>query len=347
MTRVLIVDDSPSARLALRRLLAERGLEVVGEAATGEAALQLVDRLRPDLLTMDVLLAGQDGVELTRQILARHRCRIVIVTGLDPSRANLAFRAVAAGALDVLAKPSFSDHERGERQKARFVSALHALSTVSLVGKRANQRSGFLTPGAAPSADRIVALGASTGGPAVLTQILAALPRPFSAPILIVQHIDAGYDRSLADWLSQTGHDCRVVDRRTEPRAGRVYVAPGDAHLVCSSDGHLDLSSEAPRRFQQPAVDILFESLARAPFRRILAAVLSGMGEDGAEGLLALREQGADTFAQSPATCVVAGMPEAALRIAATRHALSPEALATAIRQFAEAPLHQTKVQSP
>lgn len=343
MTRVILVDDSPSARLALRRLLSERGFDVVGEASTGDAALYLVDQLRPDLVTMDVLLAGQDGVEVTRQILARHRCRIVIVTGLDPSRANLAFRAVAAGALDVLAKPSFSDHEQGERQKARFVAALEALASVDLVGRRPIQHSGFVAPGPDRMLDRMVALGASTGGPAVLTQILSALPRPFPAPIAIVQHIDVGYDRSLADWLSQTGHDCRVVDGWTDPEPGRVYLAPGSAHIAVSDDGHLILNGDPPRRFQQPSIDVLFESLAQAPIHRIFAAVLSGMGDDGAEGLLALREKGAETYVQSPATCVVAGMPEAALRIAATRQALAPDALAAAIRHFADTPVHKTK----
>lgn len=344
MTRVILVDDSPSARLALRRLLTEEGFDVVGEASTGQTALHLIEEHRPDLVTMDVLLAGQDGVEITRRILAAHRCRVVIVTGLDPSRANLAFRAVAAGALDVLAKPSFSDHEQGAHQRSRFTSALKALASVDLVGNRQILHSGFVAPETESLVDRLVALGASTGGPAVLAQILAGLPRPFPAPILVVQHIDVGYDRSLADWLSQTGHDCRVVDDSTTPESGRVYVAPGSAHLVVSEMGRLQLSAEPPRRFQQPSIDVLFESLVRAPIRRIFAAVLSGMGDDGAEGLLALRQKGAETAVQSPASCVVSGMPDAAWRIGATRHAFEPDALAAAIRTFATTPTHRTKV---
>jgi two-component system, chemotaxis family, protein-glutamate methylesterase/glutaminase len=342
MTRVLLVDDSPSARLALRRLLAEEGFDVVGEANSGAEALRLVSQLRPDLVTMDVLLGGQDGVDVTRGILARHRCRVVIVTGLDPSRANLAFRAVAAGALDVLAKPSFSDHEHSARQRQRFIGALKALSSVDLVGKRAMQHSGFIPP-AGPELGRLVALGASTGGPAVLAQILAGLPRPFPAPLLIVQHIDVGYDKSLADWLSTTGHDCRVVDGPTMPEAGRVYLAPGSAHLTVSESGRLVLVPGPARRFQLPSVDVLFESLTKAPVQRIFAALLTGMGDDGAEGLRALRQGGADTVVQSPSSCVVAGMPEAALRLSTAHQSLDPDALAAAIRYFSETPIHHVQ----
>jgi len=343
MTRVLLVDDSPSARLALRRLLQESGFDVVGEACTGQEALQLVDRLRPELVTMDVLLAGQDGVEVTRRIVASHRCRVVIVTGLDPSRANLAFRAVAAGALDVLAKPSFTDHEQSTRQRARFTSALQALSTVDLVGQRGVVHSGFVAPPEERLLDRMVALGASTGGPAVLARILSGLPRPLAAPILIVQHIDVGYDRSLADWLSQTGHDCRVVDGWTEPEPGRVYLAPGSAHLAVAESGHLFLSREPARRFQLPSIDVLLETLAKAPLRRTFAALLSGMGDDGAAGLLALQKRGADTAVQSPSSCVVAGIPEAALRLSPMHRSLEPDALAAAIVTFSESPIHHTK----
>jgi len=342
MTRVLLVDDSASARLALRRLLAEDGFDVVGEASTGDEALRLAAQLRPDLVTMDVFLAGQDGVEVTRGILAKHRCRVVIVTGLDPSRANLAFRAMAAGALDVLCKPSFSNHEHSARQRQRFVGALKTLATVDLVGRRTAQ-SGFIAPTADHELHRIVALGASTGGPAVLAQILAGLPRPFPVPVLIVQHIDVGYDRGLADWLSTTGHDCRVVETTTEPEAGRVYLASGSAHMTMAESGRLVPVAGPPRRFQLPSVDVLFESLAKARAHRLFAALLTGMGDDGAEGLLALRQKGAETVVQSPVSCVVSGMPDAALRISAARQSLDPDAVANAIRLFAEVTTHHTQ----
>jgi two-component system, chemotaxis family, protein-glutamate methylesterase/glutaminase len=343
MTRVLLVDDSPSARLVLRRLLSAEGFDVVGEASSADEAVRLTDRLRPDLVTMDVLLGGQDGVDVTRGILAKHRCRVVIVTGLDPARANLAFRAVAAGALDVLAKPSFSDHEQSARQRLRFVGALKALSTVDLVGQHGRATSGIALPTPEPQLERIVALGASTGGPATLARILAGLPRPFPVPVLIVQHIDVGYDRSLADWLSTTGHDCRVVERSIEPEAGRVYLAPGSAHLTVSEGGLLVLRPGPARRFQLPSVDVLFESLVKAPVSRIFAALLTGMGDDGAEGLLALRQAGADTAVQSPSTCVVAGMPEAALRLSAAWLSLEPDGLSSAIRSFSESSINQNK----
>jgi two-component system chemotaxis response regulator CheB len=337
--RVVIVDDSASARLALRRLLEEsHTFEVVGEARNKSEAVELAVSLRPDLVTMDVYLAGDDGLNATREIMANAPTAVVVVTGLDPERANLAYRATEVGALDVLSKPAAAG-EKFEHQRRRFLSALTTLSAITLVG--AQRRLPSPTPDArvpvrtAPSLSRpLVALGASTGGPSVLFRILKALPSPFPAPIVIVQHIEEGFGGGFAEWLSTTGHRVELVTRPTRAAVGTVYLAPDNAHLKISRDDLLTPVHGPPRGFQRPSIDELFESLALTRGRGTFAALLSGMGDDGAAGLLDLALNGAETAVQAPASCTVPSMPEAAIRRGAARFVLDPDQLARAFRTF-------------
>jgi two-component system chemotaxis response regulator CheB len=187
---------------------------------------------------------------------------------------------------------------------------------------------------AAPVQSPLVALGASTGGPSVLFRLLKALPAPFPAPIVIVQHIEAGFGGSFAEWLASTGHAVELVTTPTRARPGRVFIAPDDAHLRISRDDLLTPVAGAPRAFQRPSIDELFESIALVRGRSTFAALLTGMGEDGAAGLLELAQHGAETAAQAPASCIVASMPEAAIRRGAARFVLDPDGLARALRAF-------------
>ncbi len=337
--RVLIVDDSASARLALRRMLESSGVfDVAGEAKNKTEAVELAVSLRPDLVTMDVYLAGDDGLRATREIMANAPTAVVVVTGLDARRANLAFQATEVGALDVLEKPSSVANEQAEHQRRRFVAALVTLSQIPLLGVHRRAVTPLPDPAlafrSAPGPLPLVALGASTGGPSVLFRILKALPAPFPAPIVIVQHIEAGFGAGFADWLSSTGHTVELVRTPGRARAGRVFIAPDDAHLRISRDDLLALVRGAPRGFQRPSIDELFESIALVRGKGTFAALLTGMGEDGAAGLLALAQRGAETAAQAPGSCIVASMPEAAIRRGAARFVLDPEGLARALRAF-------------
>ena len=336
--RVLIVDDSASTRLGLRRLLGESGaFEVVGEAANSAEAVALSSSLQPDLVTMDVYLAGDDGLSATRAIMSAAPCRVVIVTALDSARMNLAFRATAAGALDVLCKPWFDESERAEHGRRRFLSAL---ASVKLLGPRSagNGRRRNRTPSRPhsepPACVPLLALGASTGGPAVLQRILKALPAPFPAAVVVVQHIEKGFCDGLRDFLSSTGHAVEVVTRPTLLEASRVYLAPDDAHLHLLSSGVLTPVDGEPRRFQKPSIDEFFESVPRSQASMTFAALLSGMGDDGAQGLLRLRKHGAGTVAQAPDGCVVPAMPAAGLAIGGASIALEPEQIARAAYSF-------------
>jgi two-component system chemotaxis response regulator CheB len=336
-TRVLLVDDSPSALHALRSLLKEDPrFNVVGEARSSSEAVSLAEALRPDLVTMDVFLGGQDGVDAARAILQRVATRIVLVTGTDRSRADLAFRALSAGALDVLSKPSLADDNASNHQRRRFMAALSSLAVVSLVRKQEAIKAKAPLQESSGTSSRmpLFVLGASTGGPKALHTILEHLPRPFPVPVVIVQHIEPGYDHSLAGWLSSTGHDVGIVSEGCNLRAGCVYVAPGTSHIRMKSSGVLVPEGATPREFQLPSIDELFESIATQPASRVFAALLSGMGSDGARGLVALSAAGATTVVQSLESCVVAGMPAAALAEGGARLQLSPEEIATTARRF-------------
>lgn len=336
-TRVVLVDDSASALLALRQIL-ERSecFDIVGEARTSAQAIELVEATRPDLVTMDVYLDGQDGVEATRSILERIPARVVLVTGLDPARADLSVRALTVGALDVLRKPDASS----EHEQRRFLAALRALAKVGLVGttRKPLSSSAPPTPRATPSLPKaLLALGASTGGPATLARLLRALPRPLNAPIVVVQHMDAAHTPSFAEWLNATGHTVVLVEQPTRPEVGVVYVAAGHSHLELDATGMLVPKLGTPRNFQRPSVDELFESLARVCPRQTFAALLTGMGEDGAEGLRQLAGAGATTVVQSLTSCVVPGMPGAGLKHGGALLELDPEEIAVAATRFVAA----------
>lgn len=336
-SRVLIVDDSATSVLALRRLLSsDPHLEVVGEAKTGAEALHRAKELLPDLVTMDVYLGGNDGVDVARGILTSISTRVVMVTGLDPSRADLAFRALSVGALDVLGKPSFSEDDGARHQCRRFLAAIVALSRVKIVTRRAAKEPEGPEPAGTPGGHSLFALGASTGGPSVLHRILSGLPRPYPVPIVIVQHIEASHVQAFADWLGTSGHETRVASLAIEPQPGVVYIAPGGRHLKYTSTNLIAPTHGEARGFQLPSIDEFFESLARVDARRVFAVILTGMGDDGAEGLRCLRAAGALTAVQSEESCVVPGMPSAAIKSGGANLQLTPEEIAaTADRFFA------------
>lgn len=337
--RILLVDDSPSALLALRRLIeSDPRLEVVGEARTRADALTLARELKPDLITMDVYLGGHDGVEVAKEILRAHSTRIVMVTGLDQSLAEIAFRALAVGALDVLSKPAPAGDPASDHRRRRFLAALFALSQIHVVTRRPVSAVPGLSPGLfRPKKDlALLALGASTGGPPVLAEVLKALPKPFFAPIVVVQHIEPDYVDAFADWLATTGHPTSIVGDPIIPEAGHLYVAPARAHARLDAKGLLRATPGEARHFQIPSIDVFFESLAEHPVARTFAVVLSGMGSDGAEGLARLAKVGATTAVQSLESCVVPGMPSAALQLDGKALQLTPSEIAWAATRFFE-----------
>ena len=328
--QVLLTDDSPTMLQVLTRLLsAQPDVTVVGTARDGEEAVALARSLKPDVITLDVQMPGMDGLGATERIMAETPCRILMVSGAPDT--DLSFRALQAGALEVIAKPQGSPEDVA-RFGVRLLSAIRLLAEVPLVTQR---HEGHASAPKLPEGARVAgfALASSIGGPTALASLLWLLPRSLPYPLFIAQHITPGFTVGLHRWLSSLSPLPVELARASEqPRAGTVYLAPDGHHLRVGMQGELVIEKASGSTF--PSGDLLLASLSRAYGAHAAGAVLSGMGEEGAVGLMAIKRAGGLTFAQDPQTCLVAGMPEAALRNKSTEHAVSPEALATILRSL-------------
>jgi two-component system, chemotaxis family, protein-glutamate methylesterase/glutaminase len=328
-TRVLIVEDSLTVRKRLREVLeSDPDIAVIAEAADGKRAIELCRELRPDVVTLDMMLPVMSGLAATEYIMAHCPTPILIISS-STNRGELfkTYDALAAGAVDALDKPSGDEHD--DEWARRIVDAVKLVSRIKVIthprGRLASFGGASALDAAAPSdagTCRVMAIGASTGGPAAIVEVLKALPQQIGLPLLVVLHIGEPFGAAFADWLdAQTPH--RVsYPRDGEPLtgvAGRVVMAPPGRHLVVSGD-RLRLTSAPERHSCRPSVDVLFESIAREYAAAAAAVLLTGMGRDGAAGLLAIKQAGGFTIAQDEATSVVYGMPrEAAVLGAASR----------------------------
>ena len=329
---VLIVDDSATVRAVLRRLVtAATDLRVVGEAGDGAAAVDAAARLLPDVILMDLEMPVLDGCSATARIMTARPTPILVITSrANRSQVQTAFTAIRSGALEVLPKPE--DPEGWERMARTLPAAIRTAALAQLPGGIARPRPASAVPvmdsiSGRPQV-RFVAVGASTGGPAALRDMLAALPPSPPATILVVQHIADGFAEGLAEWLaSDLGRDVRVASDGEQATPGKVRLAPSGAHLRLAG-GVLQVDARRPPRgVHRPSVDELFESCAVCCPRLTAGVLLTGMGADGAAGLAALQRAGALTIVQDEASSVVFGMPRVALEAGAARIALPPAAI--------------------
>jgi two-component system chemotaxis response regulator CheB len=325
MIKVFVVDDSSFARRATTRVLAaDPGVQVVGEAAGGAEALARIPALRPDVVTLDLDMPGMNGLVVLRALLARDPAlRVVMLSAHTQEGAEATLEALAAGAADFLDKSRFGlmDLEGFGRELVEQVKAVGAKRrmerwTDGPTGPAGRQRRGLQSPSIGPSghlAIDLCVLGASTGGPAAIQLVLEQLPADFPAPIAIVQHMPPGFTRPFAVRLDA---HCRLMVSEAEDGKrlvpGQVVIAPAGRHLTFTPALGVVLSPEPAAARHIPSVNVMMLSAARVRPGRVLGVLLTGMGDDGADGMVAIRTSGGVTVAESEESCVVYGMPRAA-----------------------------------
>jgi two-component system, chemotaxis family, protein-glutamate methylesterase/glutaminase len=335
--RVLVVDDSTVQRQILSRLLgADPGIEVIGWASTGAEAVRAVARLRPDVVTLDDRMPMMSGLDAAREIMRDTPTPIVMISAASGEDARrLAEEALAVGVLAVQGKRALSSAEpRAVRELVRLIKCM---AEVRVVRRRRDPMPvsaplpGLQTRVPQTGVPEIVAIGASTGGPQTVREILAHLPGDFPIPMLLVQHTTAGTSNTLVDWLASAASvPVHIADNGRALDAPGLYVAPTGRHMVVKGR-RLALEDGPPVSLHCPSATMLFRSVAAAYGPRAVGVLLTGMGDDGALGLAELKAAGALTIAQDESSSVVFGMPAEAIRLGAAHHILPPPKIANVL----------------
>jgi two-component system chemotaxis response regulator CheB len=336
--RVLLVEDSPVQMQMLSFILEEAGeFEIVGTAADGVEAVEKTGALRPDIVLMDCHMPRANGIEATQRIMERFPTPIVIVSAsLQPDDVHLTFEAIRSGALAVMSKPPAFSAPDHDRQKTEMITTLRLMSEVKVVGRRIVKRPEISfaqkTLTVSPHRMDMLAIAGSTGAPSVIADILTVIAPKLNCPVLIVQHIARGFIAGFGGWLMQkSGLTVTLPIDGVEVQPRCVYLAPDDAHMGIDRDGRIRLSASAPEDGFQPSASYLFRSVAKAYGPHAMGVLLTGMGRDGASGLLEMRRAQGLTAVQDEASCVVFGMPREAVRLGAAQHVLAPLHLAALI----------------
>lgn len=321
MIRVLIIDDSTFVRQALTRMLAsDPGIEVVGSASDGNEGHDKACALRPDVITLDVKMPKMDGLEALRRIMKDCPTPVLLLSSHTSEGADVTLRGLEIGAMDFVDKSSVRGHMNllglAEELKAK-VRALASVPKVRVAALQPRPWPPARRPARVSHGAEVVVIGTSTGGPPALQAIIPRLPEGFPSAVLIVQHMPIGFTRSLAERLdSRSVLNVREAEDGEAVTAGSVLVAPAGRHMKVRRRGreaHVWLDDEPRSALHRPSIDVLMASAARVYGAKVLGVVLTGMGSDGVEGLRAIREAGGRALAESEETCVIYGMPKAAV----------------------------------
>ncbi|MGA1796725.1 MAG: chemotaxis-specific protein-glutamate methyltransferase CheB [bacterium] len=352
MKKVLIVDDSLTAREYLRYLLQTTGdFHVVGMAEDGEEAIEKVKQTHPDVVVMDFYMPKMNGNEATQRIMESYPVPIVAVSASwTPEVVGEAFRAMESGAVAAIGKPRGGS--AGEDMAGKFVQTVKLMSEVRVVrrfakysrssdtnaptskGPETIQRK-VIEPTVVTSGIEIVAIGASTGGPPVIENILSDIPENFVCPVLVVQHISDGFLQGMVDWLNKHVRiPVHIPSHGDSIMPGHVYFAPSGVHMGVTSKGKIILSNAAPEMSLRPAVSFLFRAIAENFGNKAIGVLLTGMGTDGAIELKMMKDNGAVTIAQDKESSVVHGMPGEAIRLGGVHYVLSPREIACMLVQL-------------
>ncbi len=329
--RVLIVDDSAVVRKVLTQELSkERGIKVVGTAPDPYIARDKIIKLKPNVLTLDIEMPRMDGLTFLKKLMRYYPLPVIVLSALTEKGGELAMEALSLGALDVMAKPTGS-YSVGD-VAVQLADRIRAVANIKVEKKNSkrgpiNQVQKKLSSASlAKTSGKIIAIGASTGGTEAIKEVL--LPMPPSAPgMLVVQHMPAKFTASFADRLNE---QCEITVKEAEDGehvvTGKALIAPGNYHMVLRRSGaryYVRVTDGPMVHHQRPAVDVLFKSVAKYAGRNAVGILLTGMGADGAEGLLMMKEAGARTIAQDEKTCVVFGMPKEAIKLGAAEKVVS------------------------
>lgn len=345
--KIAIVNDVAMAAEALRRVVAStQEHQVLWIARTGLEAVRMCLDNRPDLILMDLNMPEMDGVEATRQIMEQSPCAILVVTGRPQDNVNQVFRALGAGALDVTATPVLQGQAGGDSEllaKIKTIGKLIRHSTEAPPPRPAN--GGERGDGAVQT---LVAIGASTGGPSAVAKVLSGWTPPPGCAIVVVQHIDETFASHFAKWLDdQLAMPVRVIGEGDELVAGSVQIAKTNDHLLLDQNYRLRYDA-APRDYvYRPSVDVFFHCVAQHWRGDAVGILLTGMGRDGGDGLLAMRRAGKTTIAQDQASSAVYGMPRAAAELDAAQQILPLDKIGTSLRNRIGAKLNNGWEPSP
>jgi len=345
MIKVLIVEDSQVVREFLTYVLSsDPDIQVIGTASNGEEAIRAVQDKRPDIVTMDINMPKMDGFEATRIIMETTPIPIVIVSASwDPRELEKTFQAMEAGALAAVRKPVGVAHPDYKDQAEELIQTIKLMSEVKVVRRHSRIKHGKGIPAGLAVKDliplttdvKVVAIGASTGGPPVIEKILSKLSKDSCAPLLIVQHIAPGFVQGFADWLASS---CRIPVKIATghefPLPGHAYIAPDGVHMGMDTSGRIVFEGSEPENGLRPAVSYLFRSVAKVFGKNIVGVLLTGMGKDGAYELKMMKEKGAITIAQDEESCVVYGMPGEAVNLNAATYVLSPPKIAELLAEL-------------
>lgn len=344
--RVVVVEDSQTVRELLVAILQSAGdIQVVGTASNGEEAVRLVKRLRPNVVTMDINMPRLNGLDATRQIMSEAPTPIVVISGsLMRNDVDLAFEAMQAGALTAVRTPGLADPQTCDQviQTIRLMSEVHVVRRWNSTGARKAAPSSLpAVPSSAPlrvkdnQKIQVIGIAASTGGPATLAAMLKPLPADFPIPILITQHITTGFGTGLAEWLdSQVAMRVNLARHGDSIQPGVILLAPDDYHMQVNAHGLIELSREDRYYGLRPSANFMFNSLARFYGPTAIGIIMTGMGDDGVEGLKNLHMAGGMTIAQDEKSCVVYGMPQEAVLNGAVDRVMAPDQISMFLNQF-------------
>jgi chemotaxis response regulator CheB len=335
--RIAIVNDVAVAIEAVRRVVLGGGEhEIAWTAVDGAQAVERCCEDTPDLILMDLIMPCTDGVEATRQIMACCPCAILVVTANVNDNCSKVFEAMGVGALDAVNTPALDWPGPGKGAS----DLLGKIETIrKLIGAEASiqglSRTRPTTPLCGPPDGQLIAVGASAGGPSALAKILGYFPANFRSPVVIVQHVDSQFAPALANWLDdQTPLRVRLAQEGDYPKPGTILLAGGDLHLVFAGQRRLAYTNKPTDASYRPSVDVFFKSIQRNWPGKAVGVLLTGMGRDGAEGLLSLRQNGHHTIAQDRISSAVYGMPKAAVELRAASEILSLEQIGLRLRTF-------------